>query len=88
MFYTTIFLINIIVIIIIFFKAEHSYKGNPKLLAQLQHCEENGIPLAVILGQDEIERNVVKVRKVSSREEQEIARDQLTGHLLEILKKS
>ncbi|BES99225.1 histidyl-tRNA synthetase [Nesidiocoris tenuis] len=60
---------------------EQSYKKSPKLLAQLQHCEEQGVPLVVILGEDEIKRGVVKVRDVSSRSEQEVARDSLVDHL-------
>merc|ERR1719193_1958224 len=36
-------------------KTEHSYKKNPKMLNQLQYCEDNGIPLAVVLGESEDE---------------------------------
>ena len=50
-------------------QTEHSYKAGPKLLQQLQYCEENLIPLAVVIGQSEIEKGVVKVRVVSTREE-------------------
>ena len=32
-----------------FLRTEHSYKKNPKLLSQLQYCEENSIPLAVMV---------------------------------------
>lgn len=52
--------------------AEHSYKLNPKLLVQLQHCETNGIPLAVVLGDSELERGVVKLRDIASRQEEEV----------------
>lgn len=50
-------------------QVEHSYKQNPKLLAQLQYCEERAIPLAIIIGQSELERAVVKLRNVATREE-------------------
>lgn len=63
------------------FKAEMSYKANPKLLVQLQTCEEFGIPFALILGQSELERNVVKLRHVASREEVEVDRAQLMSEL-------
>lgn len=53
-------------------KAEQSYKVNPKLLVQLQHCEEQGIPLALVLGDAELERGVVKLREVSTRQEEEV----------------
>jgi histidyl-tRNA synthetase len=58
-------------------KAEHSYKSNPKLLAQLQHCEENQIPLALVLGDGELERGVVKLRDVVTRQEEEVPIDNL-----------
>jgi len=36
---------------------------------QLQECESAGIPLAVVIGGNEIERGVVKLRDVELREE-------------------
>ncbi|GLH03358.1 Elongation factor 1-beta' [Gryllus bimaculatus] len=63
------------------FKVESSYKRNPKLLAQLQYCEESGIPLAAILGESELERGVVKLRDVESRQEVEVARDVLINEI-------
>lgn len=62
-------------------KAEHSYKANPKLLAQLQHCEENQIPLAVILGDGELEKGVVKLRDVSTRKEDEVKIEDLVASI-------
>uniref|UniRef100_A0A3P8UHU2 histidine--tRNA ligase n=1 Tax=Cynoglossus semilaevis TaxID=244447 RepID=A0A3P8UHU2_CYNSE len=50
-------------------KAEVMYKKNPKLLSQLQHCEESGIPLVAILGEQELKDQVVKLRVVATREE-------------------
>lgn len=55
-------------------KAEQSYKQKAKLLDQLQYCEERKIPLAIILGASEIEKGVVKVRDVVTREESEVCR--------------
>lgn len=63
------------------FKVGFSYKKNPKLLAQLQYCEELDIPYAVILGESEIQRGVVKLREVSTRTEVEISRDCLAKEL-------
>lgn len=60
---------------------EHSYKKNPKLLAQLQHCEEYSVPLAVILGESEIQKGVVKLREVNSRAEVEVSRTQLPDEI-------
>ncbi|KPJ05478.1 Histidyl-tRNA synthetase, cytoplasmic [Papilio xuthus] len=62
-------------------KTEQSYKKNPKMLNQLQHCEENGIPLAVVLGESELKRGVVKIRNITTREEQEVPRDNLVEEL-------
>ena len=58
-------------------KAEHSYKTNPKLLAQLQHCEENQIPFALVLGDGELARGIVKLRDVTTRQEEEVPIDNL-----------
>ncbi|XP_076237758.1 histidine--tRNA ligase isoform X2 [Calliopsis andreniformis] len=56
------------------FKAEQSYKRNAKLLAQLQYCEEHGIPLAVIIGEGELARGEVTLRDVASRMEVPVSR--------------
>lgn len=58
-------------------KAEHSYKQNPKLLGQLQYCEENQIPFALVLGDGELERGVAKLRDVVTRHEEEVPLDNL-----------
>merc|ERR1712130_77102 len=62
-------------------RTEQSYKKNPKMLTQLQYCEEQGIPLAVVLGESEIAKGVVKVRSVSTREEVEVPRKELVANL-------
>ncbi|XP_023273605.1 histidine--tRNA ligase, cytoplasmic isoform X2 [Seriola lalandi dorsalis] len=66
-------------------KAEVMYKKNPKLLSQLQHCEESGIPLVAILGEQELKDGVVKLRVVSTREEFDICR---AGLLAEIRRRT
>lgn len=66
-------------------KAEHSYKKNPKLLAQLQHCEENEIPWAVVIGEGEIANGVVKLRNVVTRQEEEIKREDLIEEIFKRL---
>ncbi|KFU85665.1 Histidine--tRNA ligase, cytoplasmic, partial [Chaetura pelagica] len=50
-------------------KAEMLYKKDPKLLKQLQYCEDTGIPLAAIVGEQELMDGVVKLRDVATREE-------------------
>jgi len=66
-------------------KAEHSYKKNPKLLAQLQHCEENEIPWAVVIGEQEIAKGVVKLRDVVTRQEEEVKREHLVDEIFKRL---
>lgn len=51
------------------------------MLNQLQHCEENGIPLAVILGESELKRGIVKIRNIKTRQEEEVPRDNLVQEL-------
>ncbi|XP_058827792.1 histidine--tRNA ligase isoform X2 [Topomyia yanbarensis] len=62
-------------------KAEHSYKQNPKLLAQLQYCEEYQIPYAIVLGDGELSRGVVKLREINSRKEDEVPLETLVEEL-------
>ncbi|KAM6299717.1 histidine--tRNA ligase, cytoplasmic-like [Aegotheles albertisi] len=58
-------------------KAEMLYKKDPKLLKQLQYCEDTGIPLAAIVGEQELADGVVKLRDVVMREEVDIPREKL-----------
>lgn len=60
---------------------EQSYKENPKLLQQLQYCEEMGIPFAIVLGDSELERGVVKLREVTTRKEEEIPLNDLVAEI-------
>uniref|UniRef100_A0A8C3WDE5 Histidine--tRNA ligase, cytoplasmic n=1 Tax=Catagonus wagneri TaxID=51154 RepID=A0A8C3WDE5_9CETA len=64
-------------------KAELLYKKNPKLLNQLQYCEEAGIPLVAIIGEQELKEGVIKLRSVASREEVDVRR----GDLVEEIKR-
>ena len=50
---------------------------NPKLLTELQHCEAKSIEWVVLFGSSEIENGKLKIRNVSTREEQEIERANL-----------
>uniref|UniRef100_A0A674CVA1 histidine--tRNA ligase n=1 Tax=Salmo trutta TaxID=8032 RepID=A0A674CVA1_SALTR len=62
-------------------KAEVMYKKNPKLLSQLQHCEDSGIPLVAIIGEQELKDGVVKLRTVHSREEIDVSRAELVEEI-------
>ncbi|KAK1904163.1 Histidine--tRNA ligase cytoplasmic, partial [Dissostichus eleginoides] len=61
--------------------AEVMYKKNPKLLSQLQYCEDSGIPLVAILGEQELKDGVVKLRAVATREEADISRADLIAEI-------
>ncbi|CAB3406135.1 unnamed protein product [Caenorhabditis bovis] len=58
-------------------KTEMAYKANPKLLTQLQYCEERRIPLVIIIGEREIQEGIVKLRNVVTREETDVPLDAL-----------
>ncbi|XP_046395364.1 histidine--tRNA ligase, cytoplasmic isoform X2 [Ischnura elegans] len=62
-------------------KVEMSYKQNPKLLAQLQYCEERGIPFALVIGESEVEKGIVKLREVTSRKEEDIPRENVVEEI-------
>lgn len=68
-------------------KAEQSYKRNVKLLAQLQYCEEKGIPLAIIIGEGELARGEVTLRDVASRTEVAVSRTNLVAEIRKRLQK-
>ncbi|KAI9541481.1 Histidine--tRNA ligase, cytoplasmic [Dissostichus eleginoides] len=57
------------------------YKKNPKLLSQLQYCEDSGIPLVAILGEQELKDGVVKLRAVATRKEADISRADLIAEI-------
>jgi len=63
-------------------RTEQPYKKNPKMLNQLQYCEENGIPFAVIIGESELQKGVVKLRDIATREETEVARSELVQTII------
>ncbi|XP_057335316.1 histidine--tRNA ligase isoform X2 [Microplitis mediator] len=67
--------------------AEQSYKKSPKILAQLQHCEDNGIPLAIIIGEKELARGEVTLREVGTRAEHSVPRANLVQEIKKHLAK-
>ena len=62
-------------------KAEQSYKKNPKMLTQLQYCEAESIPFALIVGESELQQGIVKLRTITTREEVDIARENLISEI-------
>ena len=39
------------------------------MLNQFQFCEENGVPLCVVIGESELQQGVATLRDMASREE-------------------
>ena len=56
-------------------------------LKQLQECEKYKIPVAVILGKQEIEKGIVKIRNVETRAETTVKREDLIEELKKVLDK-
>ena len=66
--------------------ADHSCKRAPRLLDQIQDCESWGIPLILIIGQDELRQQQVKLRYVASREELLVPRHEILDTVRRVLK--
>ncbi|XP_061193113.1 histidine--tRNA ligase-like isoform X1 [Saccostrea echinata] len=66
-------------------KTEQSYKRNPKALDQFQYCETNCIPIAIIIGGSEIEKKVVTLRIVGTREERTVPREKMIEEIKSVL---
>ncbi|KAN0122174.1 histidyl-tRNA synthetase-like protein [Hyaloscypha variabilis] len=49
-------------------KAEFSYKVKPKLQNQFKAAEVNGVPMAVVIGEDEVAQGKVNIKEMGLRE--------------------
>jgi histidyl-tRNA synthetase len=61
--------------------AEFSHQDNPKFKKQLDESLERGIPYMVIIGQDELEKGVIKVKDMKAHSELEVPQDSLISTL-------
>jgi histidyl-tRNA synthetase len=59
-----------------------------KLAKQFGYADAKGIPLVVVVGPDEVVRNVVQVKELASREQKEVPRAGLVSALRVMLKKN
>ena len=50
-------------------QTEMVYKKNPKFLNQIQYCEREQIPIMVVIGEGERDKNGVKIRDVETQKE-------------------
>ena len=46
-----------------------AYKKDPRFLNQVQYCEQQAVPLMVVVGEEEMKNGGVKVRSVKTKEE-------------------
>lgn len=67
------------------YKAETVYLDNPKVPKQLDYAFDNGIPLVIWLGEDEVKRGVVKVKSLNKHEEYELKREELVEKIGNII---
>lgn len=58
-------------------KAETLYYDNPKPQRQLGYSFENGIPLIIWLGEDEIKQGIFKIKSLNTKEEVSYKREEL-----------
>jgi histidyl-tRNA synthetase len=66
--------------------ADFMYKNKPKIKNQLSGCEKLGIPLAVIIGQNEVDQGIVKIKNFSTTEEIIVKRTEMIAKVSELLK--
>lgn len=61
--------------------SEYSHLDNPKFKKQLDDTLERGIPYMVVFGQDELDKNIVKVKDMKNHTEEEVSIDLLVQKL-------
>jgi hypothetical protein len=62
-------------------KAEFGFKPNPKMGDQLGYALEQGIPLMVLFGDEEIKKGEVKVKDMAAKSEDAVAVEDLVDDL-------
>ena len=65
--------------------AETMYLDNPKPAKQLDFAFDNGIPLIMWIGEDEIAKGLVKVKSLSFHEEYFIERQEMVVKVKELI---
>jgi len=69
-------------------KAEFGFKPNPKMGDQLNFCLENYIPFLVLVGETELQNQVVKIKNLSERVESTVPREDMVATLWQMLGRS
>jgi histidyl-tRNA synthetase len=65
--------------------ADFMYKVKPKIRNQLSGCEKADIPLAIIIGQNEVDQGVVKIKNFSTTQEVTVPRGEMITKVQELL---
>ena len=63
--------------------AEYSHLDNPKFKKQLDDVLERGIAFMIVFGTDELDKNVVKIKKMTTHTEVEVSREEIVNYLIE-----
>lgn len=66
-------------------KAEYLFAAAPNMQKQLTHALENGIPLVVIFGEDEINADQIKIKRLADSTEVTVARSELVHSVRQLL---
>jgi len=65
--------------------AETLYADNPKAAKQVQFALDNGIPLILWIGEDEVAQGVVNVKSLNHHEQYVIKREELVDRVRELI---
>lgn len=68
--------------------AETMHQDNPKTAKQFDYAFENGIPLIMWIGEDEIAQGVVKIKSLSYKEETIVQRSNLIESVKDLIQKN
>lgn len=63
------------------FKADVCYKLNWNLGKQLTYANEEKIPYAIVIGEDEVKNGIVKLKNLNEKHEEEVHLNDLVNHL-------
>jgi histidyl-tRNA synthetase len=66
-------------------KAEYLFAAAPNMQKQLTHALESGIPLVIIFGEDEINADQLKIKRLEDSTEVTVARADLVQRVRELL---
>lgn len=65
-------------------KAETLYVDNPRTDKSFNYAFDNGIPLILILGEDEVKDGIYKIKSLNENKEYEVKLDELVNKVKEL----